>query len=141
MPRALASLDAQTYRDFDVTIVDDGSDDPATRAYLDGLGDGVTVIRQPNQGLPAARNTGFRHATGRLVLPLDCDDQLAPEFLARAVALLDGQGEDAFAFTHVRMTGEQTGDLVKHFNPFEQLYFNQLPYCMLIPRKLWYCFE
>lgn len=137
LPRTLASLTAQTYRDFDITIVDDGSDDPATRAYLDGLASEINVIRQPNQGLPAARNTGFRHAAGRLVLPLDCDDQLAPTFLERTVAALDGHGDNAFAFTHVRMTGEQAGDLVKHFNPFEQLYFNQLPYCLLIPRVLW----
>ena len=137
LPRTLASLAAQTFRDFDITVVDDGSDDPATLSYLGSLPDNIGIVRQPNQGLPAARNTGFRKATGRFVLPLDCDDQLAPDFLQRTIAALNGHGDNAFAFTHVRMTGEQTGDLVKHFNPFEQLYFNQLPYCMVIPRELW----
>ena len=136
LPQALASLAAQTYRDFDITIVDDGSDDPATRAYLDSLPPEINIVRQANQGLPAARNAGFRHATGRFVLPLDCDDQIAPEFLARAVAAV-ADSDQAFAFSHIRMVGEQSGDLVKHFNAFEQLFFNQLPYCLLIPRALW----
>lgn len=138
LPRALDSLAKQTFRDFDITVIDDGSDDPATLNLLAGLPDHINVVRQSNQGLPAARNAGFRHATGRYVLPLDCDDQIAPEFLATAMESLVGQGNGAVAFAHLRMIGDQTGDLIKHFNGFEQLYFNQLPYCMLIPRNLWH---
>jgi glycosyltransferase involved in cell wall biosynthesis len=60
----LDSLRAQTFRDFETILVDDGSDDPDTLAFIDSLADDVRVLRQPITGLPAARNTGILHAKG-----------------------------------------------------------------------------
>ena len=57
----LATLAAQTFRDFELIIVDDGSNEE-TRAKLDSLDPWVQVIHQINQGPGAARNTGFRRA-------------------------------------------------------------------------------
>ena len=74
LQKTLDSLRAQTFRDFEMILVDDGSDDPDTLAFIDSLADDVRVLRQPNTGLPAARNTGILHAKGEYVLPLDCDD-------------------------------------------------------------------
>ena len=61
----LATLAAQTFRDFEIIIVDDGSNEE-TRAKLDTLDPSITVIRQRNQGPGAARNTGFRARARRI---------------------------------------------------------------------------
>ena len=134
---ALASLRAQTYRDFEVIVVDDGSDDAETLRVLDGLGLDARLVRQDNRGLPAARNAGMAAAGGALVLPLDCDDGLEPDFLERTVAALDSDPDAAFAFSHLRLTGERQGVLAKDYNFFTQLFLNQLPYCLLMRKQTW----
>lgn len=80
---ALASIEAQTYADFEAILVDDGS--------TDGSGDicreqcrkdpRFRVITQPNGGLSAARNTGLESAKGAWITFLDADDALPPDSL------------------------------------------------------------
>lgn len=132
----LDSVRAQSFRDLEIIVVDDGSTDPATRAFLDALPADIRVIRQENRGLPGARNTGFRAATGRYVLPLDCDDMIAPDMVARCVEAAERGGLD-FAVCQMRLFGDEQGVARKQLNPFEQLATNQLPYCMLIRRATW----
>jgi len=134
--RALESVKNQTYTDFEILVVNDGSTDPETLEILEGLGDGIRVIHQENRGLPGARNRGYSEAAGRFVLPLDCDDYLDESYLQKAMALIDGR-EDKFVFSHLNLIGEKSGVLTKYYNKFEQLFANQLPYCMLVPKSLW----
>jgi len=134
----LAGLAAQTFRDFEILIVDDGSTEPETRAKLAALQGSIRVIHQKNRGLSGARNTGFREAGADLVLPLDCDDNIEPTLLAETVARFRGAPETVgFVFTHMRLTGEFSGVMPRHFNYFEQLFYNRLPYCMLIRKSAW----
>lgn len=137
LQRALDSLRAQTFQDFEIIIVDDGSTEPQTIAMLDALPDDIRMIRQENRGLAGARNRGFREARAALILPLDCDDWLAPEFLTVAYQAVDQAPVPSFAFADLALEGESDGILQKPFNLFEQLFFNQLPYCMLMPRSAW----
>jgi glycosyltransferase involved in cell wall biosynthesis len=134
----LASLGAQTFRDFETIIVDNGSTDTATREKLKVLDPAVRVVHQENRYLPGARNRGFLEAQAELVLPLDCDDTLEPSYLAETVPILEGAPPDVgFVFTHMRLTDTLTGVLPRHINRFDQLFLNQLPYCMLIRRSAW----
>ncbi len=134
----LASIAAQTFRDFEIVIVDDGSTEQATLDKLASLDPGIRVVHQENRGLAAARNTGFREARSDLVLPLDCDDQLAPSFLAETHCLLTSAPDDvAFVFTHMRLVGARTGVRPCHFDRFDQLFLNDLPYGMLIRKRAW----
>ncbi len=137
LPRALDSLRAQTFRDFEIIIINDGSTDPETNAYLESLPDDVRVVHQENRGLSGARNRGFNEARADLILPLDCDDWLAPKFLTDAHAALQAAPEKSFVFADLTLEGEAAGVLEKPHNSFEQLYFNQLPYCILLPRAAW----
>ena len=137
LTKALDSVRAQSFRDFEIIVVDDGSTDPDTRTYLDSLSGDVRIIRQANRGLPGARNRGFREARGKYVLPLDCDDWIEPDYLQKTVTALKHSDRVDFAFTYITLFGEEHGVLIKSFNLFEQLFFNQLPYCMLIPRSAW----
>jgi glycosyltransferase involved in cell wall biosynthesis len=134
----LASLDAQTFRDFETVIVDDGSTEVATREKLRVLDPAIRVVHQENRYLPGARNRGFLEARAALVLPLDCDDTLEPSYLAETVPILENAPPDVgFVFTHVRLTDTLAGVLPRHLNRFDQLFLNLLPYCMLIRRSAW----
>ncbi|MBI5948599.1 MAG: glycosyltransferase family 2 protein [Chloroflexi bacterium] len=80
---AIESVCWQTYRKFEVIVVDDGSTDGS--AAIARAAAGVTCIQQENRGLAGARNTGIRAALGQLVALLDADDIWTPDKLARQV--------------------------------------------------------
>lgn len=137
LEQAIDSVRTQTYGDIDIIVVDDGSDAPDTIAFLDNLGDDVRLVRQRNLGLPGARNTGFREARNNYVLPLDCDDWIEPDFIEKAVRALEVEPGAAFAFSFICLEDEGSGVLEKNYNFFEQLFLNQLPYCVLISKDVW----
>lgn len=134
--QTLASLDAQSFRDFDVTIVDDGSTSPGAQAALDALPGRFRVVRQENRGLPGARNAGIAASAGELVLPLDSDDLLEPQAIARLVAALDADPRAGLAFSWTMRFDEESGLSQMAFHPVEQLFVNEAPYCMLMRRAL-----
>jgi len=134
----LKSLAAQTFRDFEIIVVNDGSNDGETLRMLDRLRGRIKIIDQPNLHLSAARNTGFRAAAGEFVLPLDADDTLAPGYLSETVnALRNASPEVGFVFTHVKLRGALQGEIHGYFDRFDQLFLNRLPYCMLIRKSAW----
>ncbi|WP_310461914.1 glycosyltransferase family 2 protein [Sphaerotilus sp.] len=85
--RAVSSVLRQSFPDWELIVVDDGSTD-STRARLDGLDPRIRYIEQPNQGVYAARNTGLKAVRGRFVTFLDSDDEWLPHFLALTTAFL-----------------------------------------------------
>ncbi|HEX8391736.1 MAG TPA: glycosyltransferase family 2 protein [Longimicrobium sp.] len=87
LDEALRSVFAQTFRDFEVVVVDDGSTDDTPRR-LRAWGDRVRVVRQPNGGVGAARNRGIDEARGRYVALLDHDDLWLPGKLAAQVEFM-----------------------------------------------------
>lgn len=86
LPEAVESALAQTPAP-QVIVVDDGSTD-ATAEVAAWYGDRIRLIRQPNAGLPAARNAGILQADGEYLVFLDSDDALRPDYLARAATAL-----------------------------------------------------
>jgi len=134
--QTIASVKAQTWPNLEIIVVDDGSTEPATCAVLSAL-EGVVFVRQPNYGLPAARNAGFRASRGEYVLPLDADDWLEPPALKVMLEVLQSSPEASFVFCDLQLEGEASGILQKNYNFFEQLSLNQLPYCLLMPKRLW----
>ncbi|MFQ4145379.1 glycosyltransferase family 2 protein [Chlorogloeopsis sp. ULAP02] len=86
LPRVYESLKAQTYRDFEWLIVDDGSTDNTKELVEQWQGENQFLIRyiyQQNGGLHIALNRGAREARGELFLQLDSDDSCVPEALER----------------------------------------------------------
>ncbi len=104
LAECLDSLLAQTYRRLEVVVVDDGSTDagPAIAARYAARDDRVRVVRQPNGGLGAARNTGLAHARGDLVTFADSDDTVPPGAYASMVATLQRSGSDLVVGAIVR---------------------------------------
>jgi len=89
LDEAIQSVLGQTYQDFEIIIVDDGSDDGLTGLTNDLLRDyrrkRTRVIRTENRGVVSARNTAISHARGKYILPLDADDRIGSEYLEKAV--------------------------------------------------------
>ncbi len=82
---AVQSVLDQTYSDYELIVVDDGSTD-GTLEEISRFAEKVSLVRQPNQGVAASRNTGIRRAQGELVAFLDGDDLWEPEKLECQVA-------------------------------------------------------
>src|SRR4051794_37688274 len=91
---AIESVINQTYPHFEIIVVDDGSTDN-TSEVAGGFKE-VRCIRQQNQGLSAARNTGLRESSGAFLVFLDSDDRLLPEAIETGLKYLLDRPECAF---------------------------------------------
>jgi glycosyltransferase involved in cell wall biosynthesis len=119
LAEAVRSVLVQTYRRFELIIVDDGSTDDITAGCREHLKDGrVRIVRRENGGLSAARMTGVENATGDFIAFLDDDDRWATDKLAKQLDFF-AQCQDAKAgmvFTGVRLidaAGQPIGARVK----------------------------
>jgi glycosyltransferase involved in cell wall biosynthesis len=93
LPRALDSIAAQTYQDFEILIIDDGSTDGTrelVKAWQERAAFPLRYIYQENQGKHVAHNTALNHALGFLTVILDSDDQLSPDALERLLSHWNG---------------------------------------------------
>lgn len=86
--RTLESIASQTYTDFEVIVVDDGSTDDGAAQVRRFPDDRVRVMTQANRGPGHARNRGVEAARGELVAFLDADDEWLPSYLAESIRLL-----------------------------------------------------
>ena len=112
LPEALDSALAQTLKGLEIVVVDDGSTDD-TAAVLARYAGKIRVVRQPNRGLAAARNTGLATARGRYVSFLDADDVLMPTKLAEQQALLERAPTVGWTYCDVLIETVATGAQVR----------------------------
>jgi glycosyltransferase involved in cell wall biosynthesis len=114
LPGAFASLAGQTFKDWDLIIVDDGSTD-STRDLVDEYvrsHSRTRYVHQENRGAYAARNRGVDEATGRYVAFFDSDDLWLPHHLERCVAALDAHSEIDCVFGACRQIDLATGTVL-----------------------------
>lgn len=110
LDEAVDSVLRQTFTDFEIVVVNDGSTDPQTVALLQSYDRPKTrVIHKKNGGLSAARNTGIESALGEYILPLDSDDKIAETYLEKAAAILDARSDVGVVYCDEEMFGERQG--------------------------------
>ncbi|MBX3358471.1 MAG: glycosyltransferase [Phycisphaeraceae bacterium] len=89
LPETLDSIHAQTHRDFDLIIVNDGSTEPhSLRLLADLERDGYRVVHKPNGGLGSARNAGFHAARSKWIIPIDGDDLAHPTMVEKLLGAI-----------------------------------------------------
>jgi hypothetical protein len=99
---ALRSVFAQTFRDLEVVLIDDGSDDEQDlAAALDEWSGRIICARQANGGPASARNAGIARSSGRLIAFLDADDAWLPDKLARQVEYFERYPDTGLLHTAV----------------------------------------
>ncbi|MDO6459089.1 glycosyltransferase [Granulosicoccaceae sp. 1_MG-2023] len=133
LARALDSVLAQTRPADEIIVVDDGSDDD-TAAVLAAY-DGIQLIRQPNRGVSAARNTGIRAAAGDWIALLDSDDAWLPDKLALQEQAISAAPQARLCHgneTWLRL-GEPLKQLKKHRKRGGDIFTDCLPLCVISP--------
>lgn len=111
----LTSLSSQTYRDFEIVVVDDGSiDETAAIARRHAVEDPrIRLVQQINRGLAGARNTGIAQSLGAVVGFCDADDLWLPEKLATHVAHLAGAPDVGISYSGSNMI-DDNGQPIGH---------------------------
>src|SRR3954462_11935571 len=93
LPAAFEGVIGQTYKDFEIIAIDDGSTD-GTREWLSARSEPITrIFNEKNLGTYASLNVALSKANGEFIAILNDDDLWAPEKLAKQVALLDARPE------------------------------------------------
>lgn len=107
----LESVFAQTYRHFEIIVVNDGSPDTlALEEVLLPYRDRIVYLTQENRGLSGARNTGLRAATGSLVALLDADDIWLPDYLEVQAGFLRQHPEFDLVYCNAKFFGQSVYD-------------------------------
>ncbi len=107
----IASVLGQTWRDFELVVVDDGSTD-ATAQIVRGFGEAVRLIQKENGGSASARNAGIRASRGRYVAFLDADDLWEPKKLEVQMQLQQNNPAPAWSYTDALFFEAATGRLL-----------------------------
>ncbi len=139
---ALASACAQSYRDFEIVVVDDGSVEScrnATRRAVEVFAAEanfpVQYFFQRNQGVSSARNSGVRLSDGELIAFLDSDDIWQPEKLQEQTRFFDSQPEVQICQTDEvwLRNGVRVNPKKKHRKPTGDIFFASLGLCLVSP--------
>src|SRR5271154_6881945 len=106
--RAIESVIAQTFTDFEIIAIDNGSRDRSLEV-LDQYSGRVKILKETKRGPSAARNTGVRASSGEYLAFLDADDWWRPTMLERTVQVLDGDPDCALVYTDLALA-DSTGN-------------------------------
>ena len=106
---ALASVEAQTFADWRIMLIDDGSTDNTAEVaapFMERLGKRFKYIKQENQGLPAARNAAVRSSSSEYMALLDSDDIWLPDRLAESLNYLERHSSVGVSHSSVAIVDE-----------------------------------
>lgn len=138
LPAALDSVYAQDYTDYEIILVDDGSQDDIRSAVEQAHRQdkpAVRYVRQDNRGPAGARNRGIREAQGRLIAFHDSDDQWYPNFLSRTVPFLTSGEYDWVSTASMRIVVNEKGEEIRRHvildqtcSDFQSLFFETIEF-------------
>ena len=143
LAEAVQSVLAQSLRDVEVIVVDDGSTDDSRdvaesliAAHADAS---IRLIAQTNSGSPGhTRNVGIAAAVGDYIVCLDADDRLHPDYLARCAAALDAHPDAAIAYGDLQMFGDDdTLHVPPEWDTRVQLDCNFVDVVSMFRRRVW----
>ena len=136
LSRTIDSVIRQTWKNIEILIINDGSTDRSTIELLGYLSTKPKIIvhSQSNKGLASARNSGIRISKGEFILPLDSDDWLDDDAIKLMLDAYNQNNRNSIIFSNIKLEGGKIGVKETYCNSFEQMFSNQLPYCMLFPK-------
>lgn len=114
---AIESVKKQTYQNWELIIIDDGSDDEETIKIIDSIEDDrVTILHTEHLKPAGARNYGIEHAHGKYILPVDSDDRIDTTYMEKAVKVIESDRNIGVVYCEADLFGEKSGkwDLPKY---------------------------
>ena len=141
LPDAVQSLaDLKDQITFEVIIVNDGSDDASTLAYLESIANIHTVIHQINLGPASARNKGIKNANGQYLLFLDSDNKIRSGYLDKAINILNNDESVSVVYGKPHFFGEDNREhrkfKVAAFNLTKLAHANYIDMCAIVRKKV-----
>ena len=137
---AVQSILHQTWQNFEIIVVNDGSNAEDTVEILKDFHMPKTrVLHLPkNMGLPAARNAGIQEAKGKYICCLDADDKLHPTYLEKAIVTMEVNAGLSFVGSWTQVFGVENRVWVPpQFDPDQIIYFNQFNSLAVFRRSAW----
>jgi glycosyltransferase involved in cell wall biosynthesis len=136
---ALKSIRSQTFQDYEIIVVDDGSTDPLTLSVLKDLeSEGIKIMRQEHAGPAPALNRGISAVSGKYVCCLSADDTIESTYLEKCLALLESNPGVSFAYSLVKTFGhERTIGVTKPFDLRLLLVYNHVCGSAVFHRAAW----
>jgi len=133
--RAVASVLYQSFTDYDILVVDDGSEDATSEALKPFHSRIKSITHSKNLGVSAARNTGIRESHSPLIAFLDSDDYWLPDKLACQVSFFSKHPEAVACQTEERWIrrGVRVNPMKKHFKPSGEVFEPSLKLCVVSP--------
>lgn len=125
-------------RTIEVIVVNDGSTDHRMLQLLKELESRYTVINQSNSGAAIARNVGIAASQGKYILPVDADNRIVPDFIPKAIEILNNSSQVDIVYTDAYLLGEETGvRKVGEFDLEKLLTGNYIDTCAVFRREVW----
>ncbi|HEV7333530.1 MAG TPA: glycosyltransferase family A protein [Flavisolibacter sp.] len=139
LPETIAKLSLQTYQNFEIIVVNDGSTDQLTLNVLDDLSKkNILVLHKENGRMSSARNYGVQHANGTIIAALDADDYFHPSFFEKALAVLASEPQTAVVSSYIQLFGAyKKTSKPRGGNEYNFLFSNQCPACAIVRKSCW----
>jgi len=121
LEETIQSVLSSTYSDIEIILVNDGSTDDSLKIAKEIITrhPEIKLIDQPNAGVSSARNHGIEEAKGSIILPLDGDDLISPEYISEAVKILQSRPEVKVVYSQgIRF--DESGQKEWNLKPFSR---------------------
>lgn len=136
---AIASALAQTYKNIEMVIINDGSSDNSSEVInsaIKGLDNVIFIDNKDNQGVVRSRNMAISASGGEYILPLDADDTIEPTYVEKAVNVLENSPQIGIVYSKARFFGAVNGAWkLPEFNK-ENILFQNCIFCSALYRKV-----
>ncbi len=115
LKKCIDSILDQSFKDFEVLLIDDGSIDQSGALCEDyaGKDNRIKVIHQENRGLSGARNTGLEHASGEWIIFIDSDDWVSTDYLEVVNKTINRSKADVYCINSVKVSEDEKSELEK----------------------------
>lgn len=134
---SISSLESQSYRNVELILIDDGSTDPNTMNALK-LAEKIPrhqILHTDHVGPSKARNLGIQNAKGKYILPLDADDKIAPEYIEKAIKLMESSEDIGIVYCYAELFGEKSGRWELPNYSFETMLLDNIIFVTALFRK------